>query len=84
MKKQKELSFNQKLARLEEIAALLENDSLELEEAISLYEEGSILSASCLELLKNAELKITQLQGATVVARNMFTESADAGKDTDL
>ena len=61
-KKSEKVSFENKLNRLEEISTLLESDSIGLEEAISLYEEGIELSKDCISTLKNAELKITELK----------------------
>jgi len=55
-------SFEKSLSRLEEIADLLESDDIGLEQALKLYEEGINLSKECLSVLKNAELKITELK----------------------
>jgi exodeoxyribonuclease VII small subunit len=55
-------TFEKSLARLEEIASLLESDEINLEEALRLYEEGINLSRSCLDTLQKAELKITELK----------------------
>jgi exodeoxyribonuclease VII small subunit len=62
MNKKNSKSFEKCLSRLEEIAGLLENDDIELEDALQLYEEGINLSRECLTSLKNAELKITELK----------------------
>jgi exodeoxyribonuclease VII small subunit len=63
MKKKENISsFKHDIQRLEEIASLLENEEIELEEAIKLYEEGVELSKKCLNTLKNTELKITELK----------------------
>ncbi|MGB5286963.1 MAG: exodeoxyribonuclease VII small subunit, partial [Ignavibacteriaceae bacterium] len=51
------------LSRLEEISRKLEEDNLDLEEAISLFDEGVKLSKSCLKTLREADLKITELKG---------------------
>lgn len=61
-KKKTKSSFEQDLSRLEEISRILEEDDVELEKAISLFEEGVKLSKSCLKTLKEAELKITELK----------------------
>ena len=61
-KKSEKAGFENKLNRLEEISTLLESESIGLEEAISLYEEGIELSRNCVTTLKNAELKITELK----------------------
>ena len=56
-------NFEQDLSRLEEISRILEEDNVELEKAILLFEEGVKLSKTCLKTLKQAELKITELKG---------------------
>jgi len=61
-KKTTQSSFKNDLQRLEEISTLLDNADLDLEEAISFYEEGIILSKKCLEALQAAELKVTELK----------------------
>lgn len=61
-KKKTKSNFEQDLSRLEEISRILEEDNVELEEAISLFEEGVKLSKLCLKTLKEAELKITELK----------------------
>jgi exodeoxyribonuclease VII small subunit len=61
-KKNEKKSFEKSLARLEEITNLLENEEIELEKALELYEEGINLSRFCLSSLKTAELKITELK----------------------
>lgn len=61
-KSKKELSFEQKLARLEDISEQLESDETSLEDSIKLFEEGVTLSKDCLAALKKAELKITKLK----------------------
>lgn len=60
-KDEEELSFEQSLERLEEIAARLESEDVPLQEAIALAEEGLRLSAFCEKQLKEAEGKIEQL-----------------------
>ena len=62
-KKKIKSNFEQDLSRLEEISRILEEDNVDLEKAISLFEEGVKLSKSCLKTLKEAELKITELKG---------------------
>jgi exodeoxyribonuclease VII small subunit len=61
-KKKSKSSFELDLSRLEEISRILEEDNVELEKAISLFEEGVKLSKSCLKTLKEAELKIIELK----------------------
>jgi exodeoxyribonuclease VII small subunit len=63
MKKKSNInSFENNLTRLEEISDLLENETIGLDEALVLYEEGIKLSMICMDSLKNAELKITELK----------------------
>lgn len=62
MAKKKELSFENKLTRLEEISRILEDEESGLEDSIKLFEEGIMLSKDCLKLLKNAELRIVELR----------------------
>ncbi len=54
-------TFEQALARLEEIAGQLETGDLALERAIALAEEGLKLSQFCEKQLREAEGKIHQL-----------------------
>jgi exodeoxyribonuclease VII small subunit len=62
MKKFNPKSFEDSLKRLEEISDLLDNEEIGLDQAISLYEEGIELSKVCMNKLKEAELKITELK----------------------
>ena len=50
--------------RLDEIVALLNNSSLELEEAMKYFEEGLALSKQCEKQLKEFENKMDQLMVA--------------------
>lgn len=61
-KKKSELSFEDKLSRLEEVAELLEQEDIGIEESISLFEEGVKLSKECIITLQKAELRITELK----------------------
>ncbi len=62
MPKKKDESFEQLLKRLDEISQLLESEDTGLEESIKLYEEGIKLSEKCYSILKEAELKVTELK----------------------
>ncbi len=62
MGKKKELSFEESLKRLQEISDLLESEEAGLEKSIELYEEGIKLSKYCYSVLKDAELKVTELK----------------------
>lgn len=54
-------SFEQSLHRLEKIVETLEQGEVSLEDSITMYEEGIVLSKKCMETLSQAELKIKQL-----------------------
>lgn len=57
-----EKSFEQSLARLEEIVKLLERGDAPLAESLGLFEEGAGLIKSCGRLLDEAEQKVVQLR----------------------
>ena len=54
-------SFEELLARLEEIVGLLEGGESPLEDGLALFEEGVVLSRRCHELLATAEKKVSRL-----------------------
>ena len=55
------LTLETALKRLEEIVALMDSDSLELETAIRLFQEGMQLTKFCREQISQAEQKISKL-----------------------
>lgn len=55
------LPFKQSMQRLEEIIGQLEKNDIELEKAISLFEEGLKLVNNCDSQLKNFENKVEEL-----------------------
>jgi exodeoxyribonuclease VII small subunit len=57
----RELPFERALDRLEEIAERLEGGDLELEAALSAFEEGVGLARRCAEQLREAERRIEVL-----------------------
>ena len=57
----KKLTFEQAMARLDEIVTTLERGDAPLEEAMKLFEEGSKLMRECTTLLDAAEQKVTLL-----------------------
>lgn len=59
--KQESQTFEQSLGRLEEIVRQMERGDVPLEQALSLFEEGTALVGSCTKLLDEAELKVVQL-----------------------
>lgn len=62
MAQTKKQSFEESLARLEEIVAALEDEKLPLERSLKLYEEGVKLARKCSSELEAAERKISILQ----------------------
>lgn len=60
--KKEALSFEASLARLDEIIAALERDSVPLDELMKLYEEGVGLLRSCNEQLDTAEQRVKLLK----------------------
>ena len=54
-------TFEQSLGRLEEIVRQMERGDVPLEQALSLFEEGTALVSSCTKLLDEAELKVVRL-----------------------
>lgn len=56
------LSFEAALKRLEEIVRQLESGEAPLDDAIKLYEEGDGLKRQCEARLKDAQMRIEQIQ----------------------
>ena len=61
-------SFEESVARLEEIVRALENGAATLDESLKLYEEGIALVRTCNDKLDHAEKKI-----------RLLTQTADGG-----
>ena len=60
-KKENTLSFEEGLARLDQIVATLEKDNVPLDELMKLYEEGVGHLRACNEQLDSAEQKVKML-----------------------
>ena len=58
---EKKVSFEQAMDRLEEIVRQLEQGDAPLEEALSLFEEGTRLIKKCSSQLDKAEQKVSKL-----------------------
>ena len=67
-KSQAEAPFEQQLVQLEEIVSKLEDESVGLEEALKLFEEGMGLASSCRKRLESVEARVRELlaDGSTV------------------
>lgn len=61
-KKEESKSFEENMARMEEIVSLLERGDAKLADSLALFEEGTMLSALCAGLLDEAEQKVVKLQ----------------------
>lgn len=60
-KKKDNHRFEDQLAKLEEIVGKLEDESVGLEEALGLFENGMELARSCRTRLEEVEQRVTQL-----------------------
>ena len=61
----KKLTFEQSIARLEEIVSLLEKGDATLEESVALFDEGTKLAANCSGQLDRAEQAVVRLTKGT-------------------
>ena len=55
------MTYEQAMAKLEEIVTKLDDGSLPLDESIKLFEESTKLASFCNTSLEKAKLKITEL-----------------------
>ena len=77
-KPKQKLTFEQALAKLEEIVSQIESGQVPLEESIAKYAEGTKLVDHCRKILDAAEKKIkllTKGEGDTVVRRGELEEA---------
>ena len=58
---EKKVTFEQAMARLEEIVKQLEQGDASLEDALTLFEEGTRLMKKCTTQLDKAEQKVSKL-----------------------
>ena len=58
-------TFEMKMTRLETIVKSLDEEEGSLEKSLELYQEGIKLSQECDNILKNAELKVEELNKDT-------------------
>lgn len=79
-KRDKELSFEEELSRLEQIVESLEGGEVPLSELVERYEAGMKHLKSCQEKLADAELRIEQLRGATADGE---AETSEFAEETD-
>ena len=62
--KEKKLTYEDGIRRLQEIVKALESGGLTLDESVKLFEAGAALSRFCTEELEKAERRITLLEEA--------------------
>jgi len=60
-----ELNFAKMLNRLDEIAKILDNGEVSLEQSLELFEEGSRLIKLCNQKISDARIKITEISAKT-------------------
>ena len=61
VKKITKMSFEDSMARLEEISQILSSQKINLDQMIELYEEGSALKEHCSARLEEAKMKIEKV-----------------------
>ena len=61
---QKNQSFEQNMARLEQIVRAMERGDVALEESLKLFQEGTELVRSCGKLLDEAQLQVKKIMTA--------------------
>ena len=81
-KSEQTLSFEQGLARLDEIISLLERDNAPLQDLMALYEEGVGLLRTCNDRLDQAEQKVKILRMAPE-ENKVYLQDFDADGQTD-
>ena len=57
----KKMTFEQQIARLEEIVSALEQGDVQLADSLALFEEGTKLIAACTKQLDQAEQQVVKL-----------------------
>lgn len=58
----KEMTYEKAINRLDEIVSTLEKNEVSLDDALSLFEEGTALTAFCNDKIKNAKAKIVEIE----------------------
>ena len=62
VKKDKKLTFEESIKKLEHIVDQLESGEIDLEKSVELYEKGMVLKNNCDEKLKKVELQIKKIK----------------------
>lgn len=61
---EKNMTFEQSMARLEQIVRIMERGEVQLDESLKLFQEGTDLVRRCEQLLSQAELTIQKVMTA--------------------
>ena len=61
---EKNMTFEQSMARLEQIVRTMERGDAPLEESLKLFQEGTELVRNCNMLLENAQLQVKKIMTA--------------------
>jgi len=72
-----EMSFEQALARLEEIVAQLDGGDLPLDQSMRLFQEGMALKDLCVRLLTEAEAVVEQYCAETETQGDLPSDDDD-------
>ena len=72
-------NFEKQLARLEEIVEALESEQTDLDAAVKLFEEGTLLSKGLSQKLETVKFKVEALKkkGAELITAPFDTELAE-------
>ena len=62
---QKNQTFEESMARLEQIVRAMEQGNAPLEESLKLFQEGTMLVRNCSKLLDEAQLQISKVMTGT-------------------
>ena len=57
-------TFEESMARLEQIVRAMERGDVALEESLKLFQEGTVLVRSCQKLLDDAQLQVKKIMTA--------------------
>ena len=77
-------SFEDTYKQLETVVRQLESGNLSLDKSMELFEEGMKLSKSCSEMLRNAELKISNLRDEYGLSPGNAKNDDSTTADSDL
>ena len=83
----KKLTFEQQIARLEEIVSALEQGDVQLADSLALFEEGTKLIAACTKQLDQAEQQVVKLMkgpGGAPVELPFESTGVDGGPPADV